>query len=530
MMAKIIVTSRFIRNSPKQNAGNLVKYMGTREGVERVPSPEKPAPATVRQQRLIKDLLKADADAKNYLEYRDYENDPSKQNATEFIDAFIERNADRINEVDKLVKYMAERPGVEKLGPHGLFGQFDDRIDLDSVAEEVGNHTGPVWTYVVSLRREDAERLGYNNANAWKELVRRNVTELAKANNIALDQLQWYGAYHDKSHHPHMHLVVYSKDPSQGWLTKKGIDELHSVFGNDIFRFEQQKLFRMETELRNKLKDETGFELLKRVGEAQKMYQPTPESVVLFRKLSYRLKNLSGKKLYAYLPKDVKEIVDRLVADLAKSEGIAQLYEEWKEVNREKLSLYREKKEPDLPLEENPVFRSIKNKIIMAAVGLPLPPDYDPDQDAGRPVSEEELQYAAMAARMGQHFLPQIAFTVPQVPQVPQDLSVPKMPEETEEAELARALSAETVPMTYVFNSDYSSGVKAPSCMVSALTELACALARMMGEEQNRRLTHLRGQVDRKLRSIIEEKKEAHGLKTDGSVQIYQDYDQEQSM
>ena len=100
-MAKIIVTSRYIRNSPKQNAGNLVKYMGTREGVERVPSPEKPAPATVRQQRLIKDLLKADADAKNYLEYRDYENDPSKQNATEFIDAFIERNADRINEVER---------------------------------------------------------------------------------------------------------------------------------------------------------------------------------------------------------------------------------------------------------------------------------------------------------------------------------------------------------------------------------------------------------------------------------------------
>ena len=532
-MAKIIVTSRFIRNSPKQNAGNLVKYMGTREGVERVPSPEKPAPATVRQQRLIKDLLKADADAKNYLEYRDYENDPSKQNATEFIDAFIERNADRISEVDKLVKYMAERPGVEKLGPHGLFGQLDDRIDLDSVAEEVGNHTGPVWTYVVSLRREDAERLGYNNAQAWRDLVRRNVTELAKAHNIAPDQLQWYGAYHDKSHHPHMHLVVYSKDPSQGWLTKKGIDELHSFFGNDIFRFEQQKLFRMETELRNKLKDETGFELLKRVAEAQKRYQPTPESVVLFRKLSSRLKKLSGKKLYAYLPKDVKEIVDQLVSDFAKSKGIAQLYEEWNEVNREKLSLYREKKEPDLPLEENPVFRSIKNKIIMAAVGLPLPADYDPEQDAGRPVSEEELQYAAKAARMGEHFLPQNAFPVTQVTQVTQNFAVPQVPEEieeAEEAELARTLSAVTVPMTYVFNSDYSSGVRAPSCMVSALTALAYALAMMMGEAQNRRLKHLRGQVDRKLRSQIEEKKAAHGLKTDGSVQIYQDYDQEQSM
>ncbi|MBR4656141.1 MAG: hypothetical protein IKO68_06130 [Oscillospiraceae bacterium] len=528
-MAKIIVTSRYIRNSPKQNAGNLVKYMGTREGVERVPSPEKPAPATVRQQRLIKDLLKADADAKNYLEYRDYENDPSKQNATEFIDAFIERNADRINEVDKLVKYMAERPGVEKLGPHGLFSQTDDRIDLDSVADEVGAHTGPVWTNVISLRREDAERLGYNNAQAWRDLVRRNVTDLAKAYQIDLDNLCWYGAYHDKSHHPHMHLLVYAKDGKQGWLSKRGIDEMHSFFGSDIFRFEQQKLFRMETELRNKLKDETGIELLKRVEEAKNMYQPTPESVILFQKLASRLKNLSGKKLYGYLPKDVKEIVDQLISDLAKSEGISQLYKEWNEVNREKLSLYREKKEPDLPLEENPVFRSIKNKIIMAALGLPLPAGYDPEQDAGRPVSEKELEYAARAAKMHEHFYPQNMA----VPQVPQDITVPQVTEEneeTEEAELARMLSAETVPMTYVFNSDYSSAVRVPTCMVSALTELARALAWMMGEEQNRRLMHLRGQVDRKLRSQIEEKKKAHGLKTDGSVQNYQDYDQEQSM
>lgn len=512
-MAKIIVTSRFIRNSPKQNAGNLVKYMGTREGVEHVPSPEKPAPATVRQQRLIKDLLKDDADAKDYLEYRDYENDPTKQNATEFIDAFIERNADRINEIDKLVKYMAERPGVEKLGPHGLFGQLDDRIDLDSVAEEVGNHTGPVWTYVVSLRREDAERLGYNNAQAWRDLVRRNVTELAKAHNIAPDQLQWYGAYHDKSHHPHMHLVVYSKDPGQGWLTKKGIDELHSFFGNDIFRFEQQKLFRMETELRNKIKDETGFELLKRVADAEKMYQPTPESVILFRKLSSRLKKLSGKKLYAYLPKDVKEIVDQLVSDLAKSKGIVQLYEEWNEVNREKLSLYREKKEPDLPLEANKEFQSIKNKIIRAVLELPLLEDCDLDQSISQ-ASEPELTAAVRAAEMNEHFYPDFA-------QKPSRMEGEQTESETQETQ------AESVPMTVVFNEDRSAAVKAPACIPFALKELVYALAAMLAEGQHRKLHAMRGRVDKKLRSKIEEKKAAHGLKTDGQAYLQEE---EQSM
>lgn len=491
-MAKIIVTSRYIRNTPKRNAANLVKYMGTREGVERVPSAEKPAPATVRQQRLIKDLLKADADARNYLEYRDYENDPTKQRATEFIDAFIERNADRVDEIDKLVKYMAERPGVEKLGPHGLFSQTDDRIDLDSVAEEVGNHPGIIWTHVVSLTREDAERLGYNSAHTWRDLVRRNAIELAKAHKIDPDQLQWYGAFHNTTHHPHMHLVVYSRDGKQGWLTKTGIDELHSVFGNDIFRLEQQKLFRMETELRDKIKDRVDFALLKKAGAAGDAYEPTPETVLLFRRLAAQLKQHSGKKVYGYLPKEIKATVDQIVASMAKDKGISRLYEEWNKVNREKLSLYHEKKEPELPLENNPEFRSIKNKIIRAV--LELPEGYDLAPESEVQMSAEELKAAARAAAQGESLYPQLD-------------------------SVTQGTQPEAVPMTCVVNGDYSAGVKVPACMPSALKGLAFALTQMLVESQHRRLSRLRGQVDRKLRSKIEEKKAAHGLKTDNSVE-----------
>ena len=512
-MAKIIVSSRYVRNTPKRSAANLVRYMGTREGVEKVPVGNEDGPATVRQQRLITDLIKTDADAKNTFEYQDYENNPTKQNATEFIDAFIERNADRTGEIDKLVTYMAERPGVEKLGPHGLFNQYDDKIDLDSVAEEVGQHQGVVWTHVVSLHREDAERLGYNKAEVWKDLVRRNMMELAKAHQIDLDQLQWYAAFHNTTHHPHIHLLVYSKDPRQGWLSKKGIDELRNVFGNDIFRFEQQKLFRMETELRDKLKDEVEEELFQKVVDARNSYVPTPEAVILFRKLASQLKKQSGKKVYAYLPKEVKQTVDQIVAELAKSEGISGLYKEWNEINREKLSLYREKKEPDLPLEDNPEFRSIKNKIIKAVLELPLPEGYDFDSEIQ--ASEEELKYAAQAEKQGEHFYPL------------HDGSVTPVTEVTQMTENHGAAYAALYHTEFVFAKDYSSGVKVPACIPSALIVLASALAVMLGESQHRRLSKLRTQVDHKLRSKIEEKKRAHGLKTDGSVQ---EYDPEQSM
>ena len=509
-MAEIIVVSHIRRNTTTQNTANLVRYMGTREGAVRAPAAEKPAPATVRQQRLIKDLLQANGEAKKYLEYMDYEREPTKQRATEFIDAFIDRNEDRLEEIDKLVKYMAERPGVEKLGPHGLFSQTDDAIDLDAAAEEVGAHTGPIWSHVVSLHREDAERLGYTSAKAWRDLVRRNVMELAKAHKLDPENLQWYAAFHDTGDHPHMHLLVFSKDVKQGWLTKQGIAQIKSCFGNDIFRLEQQKLFRMETELRDKLSEDFRLDLQLMEREAAVSYEPTAEPVLLMQRLSRQLKNCKGKKYYSYLPKDVKKTVDELTALLAKNEGIAALYREWNKVNREKLGLYREKMEPDLPLEDNPEFRSIKNKIIKAVLDLPLPEDYDFDSEIQ--ASEEEMKYAAQAEKQGEHFYPPNAEAVTQVTQV------------TEKNSTAFAALYHT---EFVFAKDHSSGVKVPACIPTALIGLVSALAGMIGESQHRRLSKLRTQVDHKLRSKIEEKKRAHGLKTDGSLQ---EYDPEQSM
>ena len=443
-MAKIIVTSRYMRNSPKRSATNLVKYMGTREGVEKVAEGIDNAPATVRQQRLVQDILKFDSSAKDYGEYHDYESSPTRSNTSEFIDAFIERNADRIGELDKLVSYMAECHGVEKLGSHGLFSQTDDKIDLDSVAEEVGQHRGIIWTHVISLHREDAERLGYNRAEAWRELVRRNVTELAEAQKIDISNLQWYGAFHNTTHHPHMHLLVYSRDAKQGWLTKKGIDSLRSALGNDIFRLEQYKLFSMETDLRDRLKKESREEIEKLLTKIRDSCAPTSEVEMLFLKLASQLKTCKGRKQYGYLPKDVKDTVNKIVAELAKDEGIARLNSEWNKVNREKLSLYFEKKGLDISLEDNPEFRSIKNVIVRSA---------------------------ALAMRIM-------------------------------EAEPTHS---------------YDVG--------SAMRSVVNAMCKIISNSYEKKLSRLNTQIDSKLRSEIEQKKEAHGLKTERSVR--QDIDDE---
>ena len=297
-----------------------------------------------------------------YEEYKTYSDEPSKSNATNFINAVTERND--VSRLDKLVSYIAERPGVEKLGSHGLFSQTDDKIDLNEAAEEVNNNGGTVFTHIISLRREDAERLGYNNAKAWRNLIRRNVTEMAVAHNISLSNMYRYEGFHDKDHHPHIHLIVYSRDGKQGWITKKSIEDMRSLFGNDIFRNEQYKLFQAETQQRDLVKERVKG-MLEDVISVFPVYE---EMQVLFETLQKQLRDYTGKKVYGYLPKNIKETVNKIVAEFAKDEDVAELYAEWNKINREKLSLYYEKKEPDIPLEDNKEFRSLKNDIIRAAI------------------------------------------------------------------------------------------------------------------------------------------------------------------
>ena len=364
-MAKIIVSSKFIKNPSNKNIGKLLRYIGTREGVEKITAGKDNSKATKRQQDLIFKAIETAPPSWDYPELKEYFDNPTKANAAEFLDAFYERNADKIDGVKKLMNYYAERPTVEKLGTHGLFSQTDDKIDLDKVAEEVANHNGVVWTHVVSLKREDGERLGYNNAKAWQELVRRNVYELAEAHKIEPSDLQWYGAFHNTTHHPHIHLVVYSKS-GKGYLTENGILKLKSTFGNDIFRNEQYKLFKMQTELRDEMRDEVK-RYLNSLVETAGEYKPSPKTKELYQKLMEQLKTVKGKKVYGYLPKSIKNTVDDIVREIAKDESIAKLNAEWNRINREKLSLYHDKETPDIPIVENKEFRSIKNTVINMA-------------------------------------------------------------------------------------------------------------------------------------------------------------------
>ena len=374
-LSQIIVTSRYLKSGTQKSKNkrrNYTKYIATREtvAVREQNTIDRNSTATKNQKELIDDLLSDFPEAKRYLEYEDYTANPTVENASELISTIIERNADVIGNRQNFVGYMAMRPGVQKRGSHGLFNEKDEPIILDRVANEIANHKGNVWSHVVSLRREDAIRLGYDNSEVWRELVKRHISDIAKAQRIPLCNLKWYAAFHDTTHHPHIHLLVYSTNPKQGFLTTKGIDQIRSAFANDIFHDNLQSIYQEQTLSRDELKavSKTEFESIVRKIHQGGFDDPKLKNLVL--KLNSQMQNVRGKKVYGYLPPEVKETVNNIFSELAKDENIRQLYEKWCSLERLKYKTYTQKEKVLPALTENKVFQPVRNMIIRTVLDM----------------------------------------------------------------------------------------------------------------------------------------------------------------
>ena len=374
-MSQLIVTSRYLKNGNQKNKTkrrNYTKYIATRETVEIRSQKfvDRNANATKNQEKLINDLINDFPESKRYLEYDDYEREPTIENAGELISTIVERNADVVGNRQNFVGYMAMRPGVEKRGSHGLFNEKDEPIILNQAANEIAEHKGNVWSHVVSLRREDAVRLGFDNSDAWRELVKRHISDIANAQRIPICNLKWYAAFHDTTHHPHIHLLVYSTNPKQGFLTAKGIDQIRSAFANDIFHDDLQSIYQEQTLSRDELKAVSKTEFESIVNMIASNDHTDPQLEELIRKLYIQLQNVKGKKVYGYLPMEIKETVNKIFSELAKDENIQQLYDKWCSLERLKYKTYTQK-EAELPeLVDNKVFQPVRNMIIRTVLNM----------------------------------------------------------------------------------------------------------------------------------------------------------------
>ena len=280
---------------------------------------------------------------------------------------------DRLTSRKNYVSYLANRPGAVKFGKHGLFSQSDEPVELEKTAKEIAAHGGNVWTHVVSLRRDSAQAMGYDKLKAWRDLVKRQIANIAKSQKIEMKNLRWYAAFHDKKTNPHAHIIVYSANEREGFLTNRGIEKIRSGFANDIYQDELHHLYQRQTDLRNLLKKESA-EFMRRIVNdiAGNAFEDT-ELIKLVGKLNDQLKSVTGKKVYGYLKPEVKQTVNAIFEALAENDSIQKMYKLWCEMEQQKHDVYSSAKLQFPTLVDNKEFKSVKNMIVQTVLDMNSP-------------------------------------------------------------------------------------------------------------------------------------------------------------
>ncbi|MEJ8728373.1 MobP3 family relaxase [Flintibacter sp. HCN-6482] len=390
-MARLIVKSPYYKCGGNTSLSGYLRYIATREWVELLPDDR---PPTRKQEQLINKLTKDFPDSKTLYEYEDYATRPTKFNASAFITLALESNWDKLSNMEGYAGYIATRPRAERLGSHGLFGD-EDGVDLESAMSELEQYTGNVWTHIISLKREDAVRLGYDNAEVWRDLLRAHRNDIAAAMNIPPNDFRWYAAFHDEGEHPHVHMMAWSAKPGQAYLSKEGIRQIKSELTNDIFKQELLHLYEQKSASRDELVHEARKAMLELVQVMKEGICDHPEVERLMLELAMQLETVKGKKSYGYLPRPQKKLVDRIVDEMERLPSVRDCYDQWMVLQGKVDGYYHDRERKRVPLSQQKEFRQIKNAVIKEAENIRQCKLFFEDKGVEQESEPEEFQNAS---------------------------------------------------------------------------------------------------------------------------------------
>ena len=388
-MAKLIFISPYLKGSSNSaRLANHVRYISTRDGVQTLSDSAKNLPPTKKQEEYIQKLTKKFSEATLLPEYDEYVSAPSRYSASEFIEQTEEIYSFNLDERENFIGYIANRPGVKKLNEHGLWNADGQVPVMQTAMDEVSQHNGNVWRPIISLPREDAERLGYDHVEAWQNLIKSSLIDIAESYKIKPDHLRWYAAMHMKEKHIHVHMVIFSTDPKEGYLTKQGIKQIKSALVRQVYKDDLLNVYQKQTAHRYLLQDNALEVMDSLIQKMQDGDLKNPKLELLITELAERLQNYAGKKVYGYLPPATKRIVDAIVDELASDERVAEAYSLWQDMRDEVFSFYSKAKSARVPLSQQKEFKPVRNMVIREVVQMM-------EQQQNESVEYDMTQYAA---------------------------------------------------------------------------------------------------------------------------------------
>lgn len=364
-MPRIIVKTGYMKGQAHKEY--YVNYIATRDGVEKYKSDNGLKVATKKQKNIIAKLLEDYPSSKNMFEYEDYLKNDNRQNASEFITAVIDQNIYDVATKENYVDYISNRPRVEKIGEHGLFSDADVDVNLNEVVKEVGEHEGNVWTHIISIKREDAKRLHFDNVQSWMNLCQSKRNELAKAMNIDPVSLKWYAAFHNEGHHPHIHMIAYSSsatNPKEGFVNQKGIESIRRMFAGEIYKDDLLHLYQGQTKKRDEIKSYSRDKVVEILNSMNSEHYDNEIIFDKIKQLKESLNDYHGRLMYAYIPQKSKQIINDILREMEKDNNLKNLYEEWNVFKKDIKQTYSDKLYQKLPLLEQREFKSLKNMIL----------------------------------------------------------------------------------------------------------------------------------------------------------------------
>ncbi|MBE7003896.1 MAG: sel1 repeat family protein [Ruminococcaceae bacterium] len=393
-MSRVIFISPYLKGGKDAaRISNRTRYIATREGVELLRGDDADLAPTDKQEAFIARALRQFPEARELLEYEDYHDAPSRKTAGALIEQLWEQYVLTLEKRENFLDYVSHRPGVQSDGDHGLWDANGKVQNLADVVREVANHQGNVWTPVVTIRRADAERLGYTDVENWRAVVNACASEIAKGYKIAPDHLRWYAALHEKDVNYHIHMIVYSTDPKEGYLTKEGIRTVKSAFARHLFEQDLISTYKRQTEYRNTLQQEAESKMSELIESMGSGTIHSDRLELLTDELAARLRDTKGKKVYGYLPPATKRIVDAIVDELARDERVAEAYALWQEMRDEVCRTYSSALPERKPLSQQKEFKPVRNMVIREALRLSERPTAFDDERMDDEPEDTEEQY-----------------------------------------------------------------------------------------------------------------------------------------
>ncbi|MGI6130198.1 MAG: MobP3 family relaxase, partial [bacterium] len=198
---------------------------------------------------------------------------------------------------------------------------------------------------------------------------------------IAPENFRWYAAFHNSGNHPHVHMMAYSVDPNEAYLSTKGIETIKANLAQEIFRQDLLQIYQKQTDLRDELRQESRDRIVQIVNEINRREYENPQMQMMLIQLADRLAKTKGKKQYGYLNTGTKKLVDAIVAALAGDSRMQELYSLWYEQKEDVIRTYTDKMPERIPLEQQKEFKAIRNAVVQTAMRLHIPQEELPLSD-----------------------------------------------------------------------------------------------------------------------------------------------------